>query len=90
MNFQTHKPNTSTNSNLLTESEINSLIQDIEDSGILMEKIERSNTNHQKILELVRQMMEAPRGSIKKAELSREIKQLQKAGYLNLSETQDS
>lgn len=90
MNSQTHKQNTSADSDFLTESEINSLIQDTEESLILGEKIEKSNTNRQKISELVRQLMEAPPGSVKATELSREIMRLQKAGYRNPLEPQDS
>jgi hypothetical protein len=78
MNKKTQKQYISTNSELLTQSEIDSLVQDMREAEIGMIEIIRSNPHYLKIKELIIEAQKYPQGSMKWQEICKEINKLQK------------
>lgn len=80
------KNNVSNNSDLLSQSELKSLIQDMREAEIKMGEMIRSHPNFQKIKSLISEMWKYPPDSPEIKEISRKIVELQKAEYPNLSD----
>lgn len=86
MNSQINKQNISSNSDFLSQSEIDSLIQDMKEAEILISEMIRNDPNYPKIISLMQTLHKYPKGSIKSTEILREVQILQKNMFRNPSE----
>lgn len=72
------KNNTSNNSDFLSQSELESLIRDMREAEIKMGEMIRNHPNFSKIKELLIEIQNYPKDSIKRLEINKEIFRLQK------------
>ena len=85
MKSQTHKKNTNKDSDFLSQSEIDLLVQDMREAEIKICEMIRNDPNHPKIMKLMQILYNYPKGSLKRKEILKEVQRLQKMMFRNPS-----